>query len=69
LSFFKGLNIRLESSQRLMAKTDFQEKSTKFKDKDMLAFEGKFVTNALLPDGIGLGKGVSRGFGSILKIS
>jgi hypothetical protein len=69
LSFLKGLNLRLQTDQRLMAKTNLQEKTTKFKDKDMLAFEGRFVTNALLPDGIGLGKGVSRGFGSLIRVS
>lgn len=66
LSFLKGLDIRLEASQRLMVKADLQEKSTQFKEKDMLAFTGKFVSNALLPNDIGLGKGVSRGFGTVL---
>jgi hypothetical protein len=44
-----------------------QEKTTKFKDKTMLAFSGSFVTNAVLPDYIGIGKSVSRGFGTIIK--
>lgn len=65
LSFLKGLDIRLEASQRLMVKADLQEKSTQFKEKEMLAFSGKFVSNALLPGNIGLGKGVSRGFGTV----
>ncbi|MDZ7899258.1 MAG: CRISPR-associated endonuclease Cas6 [Arcicella sp.] len=34
----------------------------------MMAFGGTFMTNALLPDYIGLGKSVSRGFGSIVKL-
>jgi hypothetical protein len=33
----------------------------------MLAFSGSFVCNATLPDYIGLGKAVSRGFGCIVK--
>ena len=67
LSLLKGLNIRLKENERLMAKTNVCEKSTKFKDKDMIAFEGSFIINAMLPDGIGLGKAVSRGFGAIKK--
>lgn len=68
LSFLKGLNIFLEPNQRLMAKCRLTEKSTRFKDKDMMAFSGSFVINAQLPDGIGLGKAVSRGFGTIENI-
>lgn len=65
LSFFKGLGIRLSPDQKLMATTRLEEKSTKFKDKDMIAFSGSFFVNADLPMGIGLGKGVSRGFGTV----
>ena len=67
LSFFKGLDIYLEPGQRLMTRCNMEEKSTRFKDKDMMAFSGSFVMNAALPSGIGLGKAVSRGFGTIAK--
>lgn len=65
LSFFKGIDLRLEKEQRLMAKVNVHEKSTRFKDREMIAFDGSFVVNALLPKSIGIGKGVSRGFGTI----
>lgn len=65
LSFFKGIDLRLEKEQKLMAKVKVLEKSTRFKDREMIAFEGSFVVNAFLPACIGLGKGVSRGFGTI----
>lgn len=65
LSFYKGLGIRLRTDEKLVAITRLEEKSTKFKDKEMLAFSGSFVVNADLPQGIGLGKGVSRGFGTV----
>lgn len=68
LSFFKGVGIFLEPGQRLMAKCKMQEKSTRFKDKDMMAFSGNFIINAIIPPGIGLGKAVSRGFGTIVKM-
>jgi hypothetical protein len=66
LSFFKGIDLRLENEQRLMAKVKVHEKSTRFKDREMIAFEGRFVVNAILPACIGLGKAVSRGFGTII---
>lgn len=68
LSFYKGIGIYLEPHQKLMAKCKLTEKTTRFKDKEMVAFMGNFVINAHLPSGIGLGKAVSRGFGSIRKI-
>lgn len=68
LSQLKGLNIFLSEQERIMVKLNLQPKSTRFKDQDMLAFDGSFTTNALLPDHIGLGKAVSRGFGSIRRI-
>ena len=51
-----------------MVTTDLIEKQTQFKDQKMLAFSGNFVTNAVLPDLAGIGKAVSRGFGTVSKI-
>lgn len=67
LSFFKNIGVFLAEDEHLMTKVRLKEKKTKFKDKEMLVFEGGFVINALLPSGIGLGKGVSRGFGTIFS--
>ena len=33
----------------------------------MQAFTGEFITNFKLPDYIGLGKGVSHGYGTIIQ--
>ena len=65
LSFFRNTGVELQPTERLMVKVVVQEKSTNFKENKMMAFSGKFIVNALLPDEIGLGKSVSRGFGSI----
>ena len=65
LSFFRNTGIELQPNERLMAKVNVQEKSTNFKENKMIAFSGKFIVNAILPDEIGLGKSVSRGFGTI----
>lgn len=67
LSLFKNMAIILDTEQRLMAMTQLQEKSTQFKDNTMVAFIGEFVINAHIPDGLGLGKSVSRGFGTVKK--
>jgi len=66
LSFFKSLDIFVETN--LQARGSFREKSTRFKNNTMIAFQGMFEINAELPDWIGLGKQVSRGFGTIRKV-
>lgn len=67
LSFFRNTGVELNPNERLMAKVNVEEKSTNFKENKMVAFSGSFVVNALLPNEIGLGKAVSRGFGTIVK--
>jgi len=68
LSLFSNMGIMLDPDQRLMAMTQLQEKSTKFKDNTMIAFTGEFMINAHIPEGLGLGKSVSRGFGTVKKV-
>ncbi|MDK2841819.1 MAG: hypothetical protein PWQ17_1324 [Anaerophaga sp.] len=66
LSCYKGLSFRVE--ERVMAIAQVEEKQTQFKNQSMLAFSGRFTTNAYLPKWIGIGKAVSRGFGTISQI-
>lgn len=68
LSFFRNTGIELGQDERLMSRVDVTEKSANFKENKMVAFSGKFIVNALLPNEIGLGKSVSRGFGTIIRI-
>ncbi|MFN0203187.1 MAG: CRISPR-associated endonuclease Cas6 [Bacteroidia bacterium] len=44
-----------------------KQMETGFKNNKMLAFLGELTTNVLLPDYIGLGKSVSRGYGVICR--
>jgi hypothetical protein len=67
LSFFRNTGVELNANERLMAKVNVAEKSTQFKENKMITFSGSFIVNALLPDEIGLGKSVSRGFGTIKR--
>lgn len=64
LSFFKSMNYRADANVMVNLKIT-AERETQFKNNAMLAFEGFFVTNVLLPQYIGLGKSVARGFGTI----
>jgi hypothetical protein len=66
LSFYKGLSFR--TTERIMAGTRVNEKQNLFKDQPMLAFDGEFTTNAFLPEMAGIGKAVSRGFGTVSQI-
>jgi hypothetical protein len=66
LSFFKGINYH--ENERILVKLKMAKTTTsKFKDKKMLAFSGTFISNVQLPDLIGLGKSVARGYGTIKK--
>lgn len=66
LSFFKGMDYRAEGTIMANLKITAQ-RETQFKNNTMMAFEAGFVANVALPQMIGLGKAVARGFGTIVK--
>ena len=66
LSFFKGMDHRVEGTIMMNLKIK-GHRETQFKNNTMMAFEADFVTNTILPETIGLGKSVARGFGTIVK--
>lgn len=66
LSFYKGLSFR--TNERIMVITRLKKKQTLFKNQSMLAFSGQFTSNAYLPELAGIGKAVSRGFGTVSRI-
>jgi hypothetical protein len=53
---------------RIVAEINLKEISIDFKGKDIIGFLGTFKVNFHLPNYIGLGKSVSRGFGTIKRI-
>lgn len=65
LATFRAFGLWLVPHDRLMVHLSLEERATQFKNQRMVAFSGRFLVNSILPDGLGLGKGVSRGFGSI----
>lgn len=63
-----GLNLRGTEARILVKYIPSEPVLSSFKNQKMLCFGGTFTTNALLPDFLGLGKSVSRGFGTIVQI-
>ena len=69
LALFREFGLWLEPHERIMVRLDVQERTTQFKNQTMVAFTGSFLANVILPDGIGLGKAVSRGFGTVQSVN
>jgi Cas6b C-terminal domain/Cas6b N-terminal domain len=69
LSFYKGIGLFLPPEARIMVSFRPEKETTSgFKDNQMLVFKGSFTSNAILPDWIGVGKSVSRGYGAIKQM-
>lgn len=66
LSMSKGLGIIV--NKRLYAKSHFEEKIVEYKGVKMNAFTGEFKIHFDFPDYMGLGKGVSQGFGCVKQV-
>lgn len=69
LALFREFGLWLEPHERIMVRLSVDERTTQFKNQTMVAFTGGFLTNVILPDGIGLGKAVSRGFGTLSRMN
>ncbi|GAB3780164.1 hypothetical protein GCM10028818_31830 [Spirosoma horti] len=67
LALFREFGLWLQPHERIMVRLSVDERNTQFKNQTMIAFTGGFLANVILPDGIGLGKAVSRGFGTIQR--
>ena len=68
ISFFKSIGH--QEKERMMVNLQLEAPQLAgFKDQKLWTFKGGFVSNVKLPDYIGLGKSVARGFGTIKLIS
>ena len=65
LSFAKGVGIFFDSEVEASIVDIEMMGQYKFKNVNMLGFDVVFSTNVSLPQYVGLGKGVSLGFGMI----
>lgn len=63
LGFMNGVGYFEEKD--ILVQVRIKEKLIRFKNQPMLGFTGEFTTNVQMPDYIGLGKSVSRGYGAI----
>ena len=66
LSMAKGLEYVI--TEEIRTEIDVRPVSTFLKDTPMLGFLGTFSVNFNIPDYFGLGKSVSRGFGTVVKV-
>ncbi|BBO82134.1 hypothetical protein DSCO28_27000 [Desulfosarcina ovata subsp. sediminis] len=65
LAMAKGVGYWLEKEQRLESELQVRECPVNLKGRTMKGFKGRVQTNFMIPDHMGLGKSVSRGFGVV----
>lgn len=68
LSFAKNMGIRFKEQVDVDLVRVLNEDTSLFKQVRMQSFDLVFRSNVILPDYIGIGKGVSHGFGTVMKI-
>ena len=68
LSMGKSLDWKIKNQIKMSIQEVFDEKKIVFKKNSVITLDLMFESNAILPSNIGLGKGVSHGFGIIERI-
>jgi hypothetical protein len=68
LAFAKGVKWDVDRTIRLRIDEVLHTKLVPYKSQRLMAFDLTFRTNVFLPDFIGLGKGVSLGFGTVSQL-
>lgn len=66
LALAKSFGVRI--SERLTAQSSLRAVNTKHKGMPMLGFVGEFTINFHIPQSMGLGKSVSKGFGNVGQV-
>lgn len=69
LSFAKGVGVRLEERVDVRLTAVSAPSACRYKGVKMMGFDMELKANVTLPDYIGLGKGVSLGFGTIRRLT
>ena len=64
----KGFGYTITGIDDVKVDGSFRRKLVNFKNIQMLCFTGKFITNFHIPEYLGIGKQVARGFGMVEKI-
>jgi len=68
LSMSKYLNYWIKNDDQIDVELRLTETKTNFKGHAMIGFSGLFKTNFNIPDLLGIGKAVSRGYGTVGKL-
>jgi len=68
LSMAKHLDCWLEKNQKINIELQVRENRVNLKGNPMIGFSGLFKTNFNIPDYLGIGKSVSRGFGTVRRV-
>lgn len=68
LSMAKYLDCWLEKDQKINIELQVRENRVNLKGNLMIGFSGLFKTNFNIPDYLGIGKSVSRGFGTVRRV-
>jgi hypothetical protein len=69
LSFAKGVNIHFEEELVCSILDIIPKGAMRYKGIHFESFDALFKINVSLPNYIGLGKGVSHGFGTIMRMN
>jgi hypothetical protein len=67
ISMSKSLGYEVPGQIKCDANVHFRK--DRLKDVSVMAFTGKFYANFIIPDYLGIGKSVSRGFGAVRQIT
>ncbi|GCC11537.1 hypothetical protein IPdc08_01592 [archaeon] len=67
LSMSKTLDYNVPD--RIKASVNYRIKKGRLKSTNIMTFTGTFITNFLIPDYFGIGRSVSRGFGTVKRVS
>jgi hypothetical protein len=68
LSMSKYLDYWLEKNQKIEAELNVKPNTIRLKGENLIGFTGLFKTNFLIPDYVGIGKSISRGFGTVKRV-
>jgi len=68
LSFAKGIKWHITEQVQCKISNIDAAKIIPFKDQRLSAFDLSFETNIFIPDDLGLGKGVSKGYGVLRRV-
>lgn len=67
-SLSKAFGYFIPDFDNCYVQTDLKSTIRNFKNSRMICFNGKFTTNFLIPDYLGIGKQTARGFGTVVKV-